>query len=55
MVDVYDKRTRYSIMQKIRSKGNKSIELHLIHLFKEHSITGWRRNYPVKGHPDFVF
>ena len=23
--------------------------------FKNNGITGWRRNYPVKGHPDFVF
>ena len=23
--------------------------------FKKNNITGWRRNYPVKGHPDFVF
>lgn len=22
---------------------------------KQNGITGWRRNYPVKGHPDFVF
>lgn len=24
-------------------------------LFQKNNITGWRRNYPVKGHPDFVF
>ncbi|MVP00962.1 very short patch repair endonuclease [Paenibacillus lutrae] len=55
MADVYDKDTRSSVMQKVRSKGNKSTELRLINLFKEYGITGWRRNYPVKGHPDFVF
>ena len=27
----------------------------MIEVFKENGITGWRRNYPVKGHPDFVF
>ena len=30
-------------------------ELRLIEIFKQNGITGWRRNYPVKGHPDFVF
>ena len=27
----------------------------LIQVFKENGIIGWKRNYPVKGHPDFVF
>lgn len=55
MSDVYDKATRSAVMSKVRSKGNKSTELRLIELFHEYGITGWRRNYPVKGHPDFVF
>lgn len=55
MADVYDKETRSSLMQKVKSKGNKSTELRLISLFNEYNITGWRRNYSVKGHPDFVF
>jgi DNA mismatch endonuclease (patch repair protein) len=55
MADVYDKKMRSSVMQKVRSKGNKSTELRLIKLFRKNNISGWRRNYPVKGHPDFVF
>lgn len=55
MADVYDKVTRSSVMSKVRSKGNKSTELRLVKVFREHGITGWQRNYPVKGHPDFVF
>lgn len=39
----------------IRSKGNKSTELKLIEIFKKNGIIGWRRNYKVKGHPDFIF
>ena len=27
----------------------------LISVFSANGISGWRRNYPVKGHPDFVF
>ena len=55
MSDVYDKATRSEVMSKVRSKGNKSTELRLIEAFHEYEIAGWRRNYPVKGHPDFVF
>ena len=55
MCDVYDKATRSAVMSKVRSKGNKSTELRLIEIFRLKGIIGWRRNYPVKGHPDFVF
>ena len=55
MADIFDKSKRSDIMSKVRSKENKSTELKLIQLFKEYGINGWRRNYPVKGHPDFVF
>ncbi|EEG28803.1 DNA mismatch endonuclease Vsr [[Clostridium] methylpentosum DSM 5476] len=55
MADVFDKETRSSIMKKVHSAGNKSTEMRLITLFQENGITGWRRNYKVKGHPDFVF
>lgn len=55
MADVFDKNKRSDIMSHVRSKENKSTELKLIKLFKENDIHGWRRNYNVKGHPDFVF
>jgi DNA mismatch endonuclease (patch repair protein) len=55
MVDVYDKTKRSAVMRNIKSKGNKSTELALMKLFQEQGIIGWRRGYPVKGHPDFVF
>lgn len=55
MADVFDKSKRSDIMKKVRSKQNKSTELKLIDIFKENNIHGWRRNYKVKGHPDFVF
>lgn len=55
MADVYNKETRSTVMRKVRSKGNKSTELQLIALFRKNYISGWRRNYQVKGHPDFVF
>lgn len=55
MADIFDEEKRSSIMSKVRSKGNKSTELRVIELFEDNGITGWRRNYKVKGHPDFVF
>lgn len=55
MGDIFDKEKRSDVMSKIRSKKNKSTELRLIALLKEAGIKGWRRNYPIKGHPDFVF
>ena len=55
MTDIYDKDRRSAVMRNIKSKNNKSTEICLIGVFRELGIKGWRRNYPVKGHPDFVF
>lgn len=55
MSDSVSKEKRSEVMRAVKSRGNKSTELKLITLFKENGITGWRRGYPVKGHPDFVF
>lgn len=55
MADVFNKEKRSDIMRRVRSNNNKSTELRLIEIFKQNSIKGWKRNYPVKGHPDFVF
>lgn len=55
MADTFDKDKRSAIMKSVKSSGNKSTELRLIDFFKANGITGWKRKYPVKGHPDFVF
>lgn len=55
MADVFDKDKRSDIMRKVKSAKNRSTEERLIAIFKEHGIKGWRRNYPVRGKPDFVF
>lgn len=55
MADVFDKEKRSDVMRKVRAKRNKSTELRMIEIFSEYGIKGWKRNYPVKGHPDFVF
>lgn len=55
MSDIFDQKDRSEIMRKVKARGNKSTELRLIQIFQKNEITGWRRNYRVKGHPDFVF
>ena len=55
MADIFEKEKRSKIMSAVHSKQNKSTEMKLIKIFKENGIVGWRLNYKVKGHPDFVF
>jgi len=55
MADVFTKRKRSEVMSRIRGRGNKETELALAKLFRKHGVTGWRRNQPVFGKPDFVF
>lgn len=55
MADVFSIKQRSEIMARVRSKGNHATELRLILLMKRWGISGWRRNYPIFGHPDFVF
>jgi DNA mismatch endonuclease (patch repair protein) len=55
MPDVFAPQKRSSVMSRIRGSGNRDTELRMIKLFREHQITGWRRNSRVYGKPDFVF
>ncbi len=55
MSDVFNKEKRSQIMRAVKSRNTKSTERTLLSLLKENGVTGWRRNYDVKGHPDFVF
>ncbi|TAK99022.1 MAG: very short patch repair endonuclease [Verrucomicrobia bacterium] len=55
MADVFSKRKRSEVMSRIRGRGNKDTELALAKLLRRHRITGWRRNQPVFGKPDFIF
>ena len=55
MTDVFSQAERSAIMSKVKSRGNKSTEERIISVFRAYRISGWRRHYPVKGHPDFVF
>ena len=55
MADVFTRTKRSQVMSRIRASGNRDTELRLIALFREHRISGWRRNSSVFGRPDFVF
>lgn len=54
-MDTVSPKERSRIMAKVKGRGNKSTELKLIKLFKEHNVKGWRRNSHLVGSPDFVF
>ena len=55
MPDVFTQSKRSEVMSRIRGKGNRSTELKLLKLFREHGISGWQRHLPLPGRPDFVF
>jgi len=55
MADIFSKYKRSKIMSCVHSNKNMSTELRLIDIFKDLGIKGWRRNYRIKGKPDFVF
>ena len=42
-------------MSKIHSRNNRDTELALVKIFHTDKVSGWRRNQPVFGKPDFVF
>src|SRR4051794_37430293 len=55
MADVFTAEKRSQVMSRIRGSGNRATEIRMITVFRRHRITGWRRNVPVFGKPDFVF
>ncbi len=55
MADVFSSNKRSEIMKRVKPAGNKTTEMQMIKAFEEFKISGWRRHYDVKGHPDFVF
>ena len=55
MADVFSKAKRSQIMSRVRGQGNERTELALASLLRRSGLSGWRRNQPVFGKPDFVF
>ncbi len=55
MADVFDPRKRSEVMSRILSRGNKETELAMLRILRQNRISGWRRNLPLVGKPDFTF
>jgi DNA mismatch endonuclease (patch repair protein) len=55
MADIWSKAKRSEMMARIRGRGNRTTEVRLAAIFRVHGITGWRRQYPLPGRPDFAF
>lgn len=49
MADVFTKAKRSEVMSRIRGQGNKNTELALAKLFRRHHLTGWRRQFEIRG------
>ena len=54
-MDTVSSSQRAKIMARVKSSGNKSTESIVLAAFREKGISGWRRQYPVFGTPDFCF
>lgn len=54
-MDTVSKADRSRIMARVRSSGNRSTERAVVSIFRKEGVTGWRRDYPLEGRPDFVF
>ena len=54
-MDTVSRSERSRIMAQVKSSNNKSTELAFIEILRSEHLTGWRRNYPLHGKPDFVF
>jgi DNA mismatch endonuclease, patch repair protein len=54
-MDTFSRQKRSWIMAQVKSRGNRSTETRMLGVLREHDITGWRRNYPLYGKPDFAF
>lgn len=55
MSDTWTKEKRSEVMAAVHDRGNRSTELRMVALFREHTVAGWRRHQLLPGRPDFVF
>ena len=55
MADTLSKSHRSALMARVKSAGNTTTELRLIHMMRDAGIHGWLRGQKLTGHPDFVF
>ena len=53
--DVFSKEKRSEVMSRVKGRGNRSTEMRMARLFRQHGIKGWRRHLDLPGSPDFAF
>jgi DNA mismatch endonuclease Vsr len=53
--DTVSRKKRSQIMSAVRSTGNKATEAVFITILRKGGISGWRRQFRLRGKPDFVF
>ena len=47
--------SRSELMSRIRSRSNKTTEIRMVALLRQHKLKGWRRHTKMPGRPDFVW
>jgi DNA mismatch endonuclease, patch repair protein len=47
--------SRSALMSRVRSRGNATTELRMVHLLRSAKLFGWRRHLPLPGSPDFAW
>lgn len=56
MTDTLSPAQRSARMARVRSRGNRSTEIRVMHALRSHGLKGWRRHpKSVPGTPDFYF
>lgn len=46
---------RSAVMRAVKSQGNASTEYRMVRILREAGVTGWRRQFKIRGTPDFAF
>lgn len=47
--------SRSALMARVRGRGNATTEVRFARLLRQSQLSGWRRNQPVTGRPDFIW
>ena len=47
--------TRSQLMTRVRSSGNNTTEIRMMHLLRKAGLKGWRRHLRLPGKPDFAW
>jgi len=54
-VTTFGSLTRSQLMARVKSSGNKTTEVRMVHLLRKAGLKGWRRHLTLPGKPDFAW